>query len=289
MDRLDERLRELETEVIETRNVTIKSDNSLRNLSTEIRQIIRRQELWERRTLVNSAVAYILFAALSFGGLWFFFQASASRNAVDQALVDAGRRGLETRIQELEAELERRRQSEREAYDFVTLLVSGREDEVVERWPAVQGRLVDRATIELFRREVDRIRHHVAREAYESGRALMARDAWEPARDAFTRSLAWVDRAPYTVELHAQLGLALFQLADYAGAVRYIDEAIDGGTLARADLILVMFRRAEALTRLEREQEGMDAYRAFVRRFPEHSWANTARSRIQRYEQRVSP
>jgi TolA-binding protein len=287
MDRIETTLEELQEEVIETRNVAIKTDHSLRNLVGEIRQLAQRHESSEKRAMLNSGVAYLLFAALCFAGLFLFFRSAIERAEVDRQLVDAEQRALQQQIRDLESDLERRRQSEREAYAFYELLAAHRQDEAVERWPTVQGRLQDRATTELFRREVDRIRHQLAREAFEAGQRGVANDQWEEARDAFARSIAYVEIAAYTPELHFLLAEALYNLSDFVGATRYYGMAIDGGTLTRPQLIIAMFRRAEALVRSDREVEGIDAYRLFARRFSDHSWANTARSRIQRYEARA--
>jgi len=286
MDRVDELLKELNHELIETRNVTIKTDNSLRNLAGDIKTIARRQEAYERRFIINSLASYILFAAIAFFGLLFFFRASIDRVALDHELSNQRHEELERRVVDLEAELERRRQSEREAYDFFELLVSDRPDEVVERWPTVQGRLIDRATIELFRREVDATRNALALEAYNLALTYARHDQHADARDAFLRSAAYVEITHYSPNLHYQLAESLYQLDDYVNAVRYYDLAIEAGQLSRPESIIAYFRRAESLQRSDRDADALEAYRLFVRRFGEHNWANTARQRITRLEAR---
>jgi len=289
MERLDDVMRSLHQEVIETRNQAIKTDNALRNLVTDIKGIATRQETYERRFAINSVVAYVLFACLSFGGLLLFFNASLKRNAVERELVEQRETALDARVRELEAELEARRSSERDAYEFFELLSSNRRSEVVERFPAIQGRLADRATIELFRREVDRIRNELALESYSVGVQHYNNGRWQDARDAFAASMAYVEVTAYSPSLHQRLGDALFQLSDFAGAVRYFDLAVAGGTLAGPDSALVLFRRAEALRRLERYVDAIEGYRLFVRRHDGHQWAPTARDRIASLERRVAP
>ncbi len=285
-DRMDELLRELHGEQIGTRNQTIKTDNALRNLGSEIKTIARRQEAYERRLSLNSGVAYALFAVLTFMGLLFFFRASLARQELDQALVQQERETLETRIASLETDLERRRESERSAYEFYELLASGRRDEVIERFPAVQGRLLDRATIELFRREVDRMRHDLARETYEHGVHHYENELWQDARDAFTRSQAYVDATPYSPDLHMRLGESLYQLNDDSGAIRFFDLALASDELTRQQEIIATFHRAESLRRLDRGTEAAEAYRRFARRFDGHYWARTARQRAETLEER---
>ena len=287
MDRVDDLLRELHTEIIETRTQAIKTDNAVRNLGGELKAIARRQEAYERRLTVNSSVAYVLFAVLSFLGLLLFFRASIARTELDEALVAQETEALEGEIGALAADLERRRESERAAYDFYELLASGRRDEVVERFPTVQGRLLDRATIELFRREVDRIRLELASETYQAGMQHFENEQWQDARDALTRSQAYVDTTAYAADLHYRLGESLYQLGDDAGAVRYFDLALPTGELTRQQQIVAAFHRAESLRRLDRAPEAAEAYRSFARRFDSHYWAATARARASALEERL--
>ena len=288
MDRVEELFRDLEQEVIETRSQTIKTDNSLRNLTGDIKGIAKRQEAYERRFVVNSVAAYVLFATLAFAGLLLFFRASIARNQLDRELVSDQQAAFEERITELEAELDRRQGSEREAYEFFELLASDRRDEVVERFPTVQGRVIDRATIELFRREVERIRHELAFESFELGLQHWENDGWQEARDGFVRSMAYVELTHYSPSLHFHLGECLFELDDYAGAIRYYDLALESDDMNRTDSIVAHFHRADALRRVERFNEAIDAYRLFLRRYESHYWAGAARDRIGSIQRRMA-
>ena len=270
MDRIDELIGRLEQEVVETRSQTIKTDNSLRNLVGDIKTIAKRQESYERRFAVNSVAAYVIFATLAFAGLLLFFRASIGRAQLDRELVTQQQQAFEGRIFELEAESERRREAERDAYEFYELLSSGQRAEVVERFPTVQGRLIDRATIELFRREVERMRHALASESYELGKQHFRNDRFEEARDVFARSIAYVELAHYSPDLHYRMAECLFELNDFAAALRYYDLTLGSGALERNEAIIATLHRADALRRLERYQEALDAYRFFLRRYDSH-------------------
>ena len=137
----EETLHEMRRELIETRNLSIKADHALRGLTTEMKQLGRRLEAGERRTALNSIASYVLFAALSFAGMFLFFRAAIERNEVDHRLVEEKQEQNQRRLADLEAEIERRRQSERESYAFLELLQSGRRDEVVSGLPRSRGGL----------------------------------------------------------------------------------------------------------------------------------------------------
>lgn len=279
MDRIDARLRELQQEQIETRNLTIKSDHAVRALSAEIRDLARLQQEFQRRTLVASATAYVLFVILSVGGLYLFFQATTSRDRMDAEGVAELTGRLETRIDELEREIESRHEAEREAWAFYELLENGAREEVVERFPNLQGKLVDRASIELFRREVDRIRHQLAADAWAEGMRAYNNNRWAEARDAYQRSRNYSEFSSYTAQLNYYLGDALFQLNDFTNAVRYYNVALASGELSRDLEPLATYRLGEALRSLGRDREALDAYNSFIQRFPNHPWKSASETR----------
>ena len=65
----DEVLKELKHVLKETRgtrDVSIKTQQDLIGLSVELKQISQRQTMLERRSMFNSAVAYVIFVLLIF-------------------------------------------------------------------------------------------------------------------------------------------------------------------------------------------------------------------------------
>ncbi|MHB1847047.1 MAG: tetratricopeptide repeat protein, partial [Deltaproteobacteria bacterium] len=58
-------LQELRREILESRNLVIKTDNLLRGLHAEVKALGKHQEDWERRSWISSGVAYGAFALLA--------------------------------------------------------------------------------------------------------------------------------------------------------------------------------------------------------------------------------
>ena len=69
MREAEEEIREIKKEIIESRGLTIKTNNLVNSLAADIKHIAKRQAGYERRFNWNSAVAYVLFATLAFVGL----------------------------------------------------------------------------------------------------------------------------------------------------------------------------------------------------------------------------
>lgn len=272
-------LKSLRSEIIESRNLTIKTDNLIKNLSSDVRQIGKRQEKYEKRYVFNSVVAYVLFSVIIFLGLYLAFQAQVAREreAVDAAKVRI--MDLQGRVQELESELERRREAEEQAYSLLRFLEEGKRDQLLTAFPQVRGKLVNRGEIELLRREVERINQGQAREAFEEGVKHYNGRRYEAARDAFLKSLSHVQSTTYAPELQGSLGMSLFRLKDYAGAATHLREALNY-TLTKDVRNEIMYTLGVALDQLDRGGEARAVYEAYVKRFAFDKRAPLAQKRV---------
>src|SRR5476649_1990395 len=71
MHEIDDELREIKREIIESRGLVIKTNNLANALSADIKSIAKRQQSYERRLSWNSATAYIVFVVVVFAALKF--------------------------------------------------------------------------------------------------------------------------------------------------------------------------------------------------------------------------
>lgn len=288
MDRIDLRLRELQQELIETRNLTIKTDHAVRSLAGEMRELTRSQEAVQKRTVWSSATAYILFTVLAVGGLFLFFRVSTARAKAETQLVQEQVTQFETRIDELQQELELRNKAEKEAWGFYELLQSGSDEEIVERFAKTKSRIVDRTSIELFQGEVDRRRQSLAADAYAEGMRAYSSKSWAEARSSFERALNYQEFAPYTPELNYYLADALFQLNEHTGASRRYNIAIASGELSSDLQSRGTYRLGESLRALGRDREALEVYKSFIQHFSSHSWRASAERRVESLERKLT-
>src|SRR3954447_9544464 len=72
---VDEELREIKREIIESRGLVIKTNNLTNALSADIKSIAKRQQTYERRLSWNSATAYVVFVFVVFTALKFAWDA----------------------------------------------------------------------------------------------------------------------------------------------------------------------------------------------------------------------
>ena len=95
-------LSEIRKEVIEARNLVIKTDNLLKNLHAEVKAIGKRHEDFQKRQCVSSGVAYVLFAALCVAGAVGVMSARGSAATTE-------RERLEKNVAELSAQQDKQR------------------------------------------------------------------------------------------------------------------------------------------------------------------------------------
>lgn len=288
MDRIDLRLRELQQELIETRNLTIKTDHAVRSLAGEMRELTRSQEAAQKRTVWSSATAYILFTVLAVGGLFLFFRVSTARTKADAQLVQEQVSQFEARIDDLQNELNSRNKSEKEAWSFYELLQTGSDEEIVERFVKTKARIVDRTSVELFQSEVDRRRQSLAADAYAEGMRAYSSKNWAAARAAFESALNYQEFAPYTPELNFYLADALYQLNEHTGASRRYSTAISSGELSSDLQARGTYRLGESLRALGRDREALEAYKSFIQHFSSHSWRASAERRVESLERKLA-
>lgn len=276
-----EELTRLREEVMNTRNLTIKTDNLIKSLGSEIKTIARRHGGQERKLLFNSAVAYVLFVAVIAGGLWLAFRARLDQARAEQALFDRRATEWKEDITRLNAELGRWKQVERELLEFERLIKEGKNEQAVEAFREL--RRVRFAG--LLEHLIAEIKKDVARREHERGVELFHEGNFARADEAFVKSLDYEATPPYLpVLLHYQ-GMSAVRLKDFPRAAEKLQAALDAG-LERKLGGEAQYHLAFAYDRMGEKRTARDLYQRFLRRNESHSLSRRAQ---RRWEQLSSP
>src|SRR3954467_11047104 len=132
MHEVDEELREIKREIIESRGLVIKTNNLTNALSADIKSIAKRQQTYERRLSWNSATAYLVFVVVAFAALKFAWDAR-----VDQIKAETEQRGAENdrlkkEVREAQKRDEDRARAEMKAAAFYDLVRQGKKADLFE-------------------------------------------------------------------------------------------------------------------------------------------------------------
>ncbi len=118
---VEDLFQEIKKEIIESHNLTIKTDNLVKNLSAELRQIQKKQERYERKYIFNSVVAYVIFVVVIFGGLYVAFDAKVGVVRREKETLTSQLQKSRTEADELQKKLAVRAQQEKATERFLRL------------------------------------------------------------------------------------------------------------------------------------------------------------------------
>ncbi len=272
-----EELARLREEVVNTRNVSIKTDNLIKNLSSEVKEITQKQRQLERKSFFNSVVAYIIFTVLIFTGLYLTFDARLEKHQADQALFEKKEAAYKNELTQLKSDLGRWQQIERELLEFERLVREGNKEQAVAKFASLRRVRFSGLLEDL----IVRFKAEVAKEKYEAGLELFEQGAFNKADEAFLKSLEYSAEPEYLGNLLYHQGMAALRIKDFPRAAELLRQSL-GFKHPRTVLSDARYHLAYAHDRMGEKRTARDLYQNFLERHDGHPFERRAR---QRYKQ----
>lgn len=218
-------LGEIRREVIEARNLVIKTDNLLKNLHAELKTVGGRQEEFQKKQWRSSAMAYALFAVLCMGGAVMYASARTSSAGSDHERMEKTVADLTGQIEKLKAEAASRVQAEHAAAEVYKMMTVPSGDERLKGVDAFAK--LDTSRLSSLEREAltDRaalLRKEVGQSAFERGKAAVRKNDMATAVAELTRFMTMNPDQQDQVEASYFLGTALNALKKHEQAVPYL-------------------------------------------------------------------
>jgi tetratricopeptide (TPR) repeat protein len=275
----DDEIREIKTEIIESRGLIIKTNNLTNSLAADIKSIAKRQAGYERRFNWNSAVAYVLFATLSFVGLKLW--SDVRINEIDSEKAELTREVKELR-HDLAEEIrrgEQRDQAEAKAATFYNLIRQKEFLRVVDGYDEIKKEQLSKTEAELFRDTEDRFRFELSVQAYQAGLNLMATGRYAEAAESFRESMRYKEEASHVPAVKFNMAKALRALGRPGEAQvlakSVLDQNIDKEL--QDDAAWLLSQCAEELGQLD---DARNELRNLIRRWPRSSLVPEALKRM---------
>lgn len=203
---VDEELREIKREIIESRGLVIKTNNLTNALSADIRSIAKRQQQYERRITWNSATSYVVFVLVVFASLKLAMDAR-----LDQLKGENSQR--EKDVVRLKDELSRSQEREKDrqtaderAAKFYELVRQGKRNDLIAQWEQMKGQPLSKAEAAMFGDAVERAKNELAAQLYQQGMDKVRVQRWQEAASAFEESIKYREDA--AIGPSVRLGLA---------------------------------------------------------------------------------
>jgi tetratricopeptide (TPR) repeat protein len=234
-DSSDSELSLLRKEVIESRNLVIKTDNLLKNLHAELKLMGRKHDEQERRHWMTSVTAYVAFALIASAGAIAYARAEV-RTAREEAAANESRaKTLHDEAEKIKSASQLRHDTSEKAMHVYELL--GTEKEGPGLTAAMQQSLhLDRSQLSALESKAidDRaagMKVRIAEAALSAGQAAFRRSDWKAASEELGH---YVEMEPKVSDpiVYFHLGNARMQLHDYANAIAPLDSFLKntGGT-----------------------------------------------------------
>ena len=276
---VDEELREIKREIIESRGLVIKTNNLTNALSADIKSIAKRQQTYEKRLTWNSATAYVVFVVVVFAALKLAWDAR-----VDQIKAETEQRvqDIERLRKEARDALKRhedRARAEARAAQFYDLVRSGKRAELVDQWEAMKKEPLSKAEASMFADAVERARNELATQLYQQGIDKVRVQRWQEAANAFEESMRFKEDAANGPSV--RLGLA----ESYRHLNRQKDAVLILTALAENPVDKEVHDDALSLLAwcqmdLQAWNDAKNTWRALIRRFPESRFAGEAKLQL---------
>ncbi|MBS2016749.1 MAG: tetratricopeptide repeat protein [Deltaproteobacteria bacterium] len=276
---VDEELREIKREIIESRGLVIKTNNLTNALSADIRSIAKRQQTYERRITWNSATSYVVFVLVVFAALKLAMDAR-----IDQLKGDGDHRQKE--IARLTDELARARdrEKERETADergakLYELIRQGKRNDLITQWETVKGQPFTKAEAAIFSDAVERARSELAAQLYQQGMDKVRVQRWQEAATAFEESIKYREDAANGPSVRLGLAEAYRHLNRQKEAIPLLTQLAENPVDKEVHddaLYLLAWCQMD----VQAWNEAKSTWRTLIRRFPDSRFAAEAKLQL---------
>lgn len=279
MHEVDDELREIKREIIESRGLVIKTNNLTNALSADMKSIAKRQQSYETRLRWNSATAYVVFVVVVFAALKFAVDARV--DAIEAKYSHVGEET--TRLKE-EEKLTKEQETDRlaaeqEAAKFYDLIRQGKRMEAVKGYETLKARPLTKAEQAFFADAVDKARGELAAHYYQLGLESTKLQRWQEAATQLEESLKYNDDSPITPAVRLALATAYRNLKRQRDAIAMLTPLADQ-TIDKEVQDDALYLLAKCQTDLEAWNDAKNSWRALLHKFPDSHYAQEAKLRL---------
>ncbi|MBI3181940.1 MAG: tetratricopeptide repeat protein [Myxococcales bacterium] len=265
----DQAMEEIRREVIESRNLVIKTDNLLKNLHAELKMVGKRQEDFQRRQWLSSAVAYALFAVLCAAGSMIVASARIKAAGAEKERFEKQIAELTAAVDKLRAESAASGQASRgaaEAYRMMGTFQGEKKLEGVEAMRQVDPSLLTPLEKRALADRAELVRRELGQGALERGKAAFRKQDYPAAVEELGRFMAMNPGQEDSLDASFFLGASLLQVRKPQEAAAHLARFVSGDKKSKTrDYAMLLLAQAYEQTQqfdkaLEVAKEALAAY-----------------------------
>ncbi|MCB9707268.1 MAG: tetratricopeptide repeat protein [Myxococcales bacterium] len=275
----EDEIREIKKEIVESRGLIIKTNNLTTSLAADINSIAKRQAVGERRAFWNSAVAYVLFATLSFVALKLLSDTRIREIEAEKNVLMRKVEGMRREFAQASKESERRLRAERQAEAFYELIRNNKKREAVKQYAALRNEPLSATEAKVFQAAIVRFRRDLALETFQNAITLARNGRYAEASDTYKRALELSEQGAEAAAIRYELARTLYKLDKHDEAIALAQAVMD-----QSDDRNLHDDAAWLLSHVYEDKAKLDDARSILqtllRRWPQSEYAASARKRL---------
>ena len=278
-------LHELRKEVVEARNLVIKTDNLLKNMHAEIKKMGLRQEDFAKRRFFSSAAAYVCFAVIAIVGAFAVARSDSAQEREKSAANEARARQLATQVEQLQNKEVARRDVSEKAARIYDQLGSEKEgpglNQAMSNAVRMDRQMLSPLEAKAMEDRVASMKSAVAQAALDRGSRAYRVGDWRGAATELGRYLELSPSSEPLVNFH--LGHARAMTREWQGVIAPMETFLKtAGTTKTAQT--AGFYLGQAYEEAGNFGKATDAYQRAQSLYPGSDLAPLIRSRIRRLQ-----
>lgn len=220
-------IKETRREVIETRNLNIKSDNNMRSLFAELKKVSDNQKRSEKKMRVSSIGAYVLFVII-ISTFAIMISTVISGNYSEKIdFLNNNISVLNQEISVMKGDLGARDAAEKRAVYLLKLIDEKKKKEAVKEFRKIKEADLSVVETRLLKEKIDIFASELANKEYEDGVSQWRIGGYKSAIQNFETSLDYKKDDEYYGMLNYFWGLSLLQLKKDDEGIAKLKIAID--------------------------------------------------------------
>jgi TolA-binding protein len=276
-------LDDIKREIVESRSLSIKTNNLVNALASDVKSIAKRHQTQERRLLVNTATAYAVTIAVVLGFVKLAWDLRLDTVRSETATAEERVGALEKQLKALEARDEAALRARRQASDFYRLVADNKRREIIEGWPDVAKAELTPTERAMFDAAAERARNELSLIAYQTGLDHARTGRWQEAMQQLRESLNYKADAAHSPSASYELARALAALGMHRDAIPML-VTLSEASSDREVMDDATFLLAQSQLEIQAWNDAKTTLRAFIRRFPKSAHLNEARTKLAQAE-----
>lgn len=279
MDEFGGELEEIKREIVESRSLTIKTNNLVNALAADVKSIAKRFQGYERSLTWNSATAYAVFVGIVlFAGKVILDARVETIRAQTKDTHDLSEK-LEKDLKLVQAREEARTRAERRSAEYYSLVATNKRREIIDQYEEVSKLELSKTERLVFDAALEKAKNDLSLIAYQTGLDHVRTQRWHEAEQAFRESLNHKSDAAHSPEARLELSITLRALGRQREAIPMLIELSE----ASSDKEVVddaTFLLAQCQVDIEAWNDAKTTMRTFIRRFPSSPRLNDIRAKL---------